>query len=87
VLLGGVIILFLEWLESDILRTPGDVERFIGLTVLGTIPAPGGSSPSVSKRKARGLRLGRLTNMLIVFAAGLLVGGVVVGLALTLLQV
>jgi capsular polysaccharide biosynthesis protein len=27
VLLGGVIILLLEWLESDILRTPGDVER------------------------------------------------------------
>jgi hypothetical protein len=89
VLLGGVIILLLEWLESDILRTPGDVERFIGLTVLGTIPAPssGGSSPSVSKRKGRGLRLGRLTNTLIVFAVGFLAGGVVVGLALTLLQI
>jgi capsular polysaccharide biosynthesis protein len=86
VLLGGVIVLFLEWLESDILRTPGDVERFIDLTVLGTIPTPGGSSPSVSKRKGRGLRLGRLTNMLIVFAVGFLAGGVVVGLALTLLQ-
>ena len=87
VLLGGVIILILEWLESDILRTPGDVERFIGLTVLGTIPTPGGSSPSVAKRKGRGLRLGRLTNRLIVFAVGFLTGGVVVGLALTLLQV
>ena len=87
VLLGGVIVLFLEWLESDILRTPGDVERFIGLTVLGTIPAPGGSSPSASRKKSRGLRLGRLTNMLIVFAVGFLAGGVVVGLALTLLQV
>jgi capsular polysaccharide biosynthesis protein len=86
VLLGGVIILFLEWLGSDILRTPGDVERFIGLTVLGTIPAPVGSGPSVSKRKGRGLRLGRLTNMLMVFAVGFLAGGVVVGLALTLLQ-
>jgi hypothetical protein len=82
-----VIVLFLEWLESDILRTPGDVERFLGLTVLGTIPAPGGSSPSVSKRKGRGLRLGRLTNMLLVFAVGFLAGGMAVGLALTLLQV
>ncbi|TEU19433.1 MAG: hypothetical protein E3J21_03790 [Anaerolineales bacterium] len=87
VLFGGVIILLLEWLESDILRTPGDVERFIGLTVLGAIPTPGGSGPGVSKRKGRGLRLGRLTNMLIVFAVGFLAGGVVVGLALTLLQV
>ena len=87
VLLGGVIILFLEWLESDILRTPGDVERFIGLTVLGTIPAPSGASPSVSKRKARRLHLGRLTNRLIVFTVGFLAGGMAVGLALTLLQV
>jgi capsular polysaccharide biosynthesis protein len=87
VLLGGVIVLLLEWLESDILRTPGDVERFIGLTVLGAIPTPGGSSPSVSRRKGRGLRLGRLTDMLIVFAVGFLAGGVVIGLALTLLQV
>jgi capsular polysaccharide biosynthesis protein len=87
VLLGGVIVLFLEWLESDILRTPGDVERFIGLTVLGTIPTLGGSGPSVSKRKGRGLRLGQLTNSLIVFAVGFLVGGMAVGLALTLLQV
>jgi capsular polysaccharide biosynthesis protein len=89
VLLGGVIVLFLEWLESDILRTPGDVERFIGLTVLGAIPtpSPGGSSPGVSRRKGRKLRLGRLTNMLIVFAGGFLAGGVVVGLAFTLLRV
>jgi capsular polysaccharide biosynthesis protein len=87
VLLGGVIVLLLEWLESDILRTPGDVERFIGLTVLGAIPTPGGSSPSVSRRKGRALRLGRLTDMLIVFAVGFLAGGVVIGLALTLLQV
>jgi capsular polysaccharide biosynthesis protein len=87
VLLGGVIILLLEWLESDILRTPGDVERFIGLTVLGTIPTLGGSSPSLSRRKSRGLRLGRLANTLIVFAVGFLAGGVVVGLVLTLLQV
>jgi len=63
------------------------VERFIGLTVLGAIPAPGGSSPSVSRKKSRGLRLGRLTNMLLVFAVGFLAGGVAVGLAFTLLQI
>ncbi len=85
VLLGSVIVLFLEWLESDILRTPGDVERFIGLTVLGVIPVPAGSAGAPGRKRSR-LRLGRLTNTLIVFAVGFLAGGVTVGLALTLLQ-
>jgi capsular polysaccharide biosynthesis protein len=38
VLLAGVIIFFLEWVESGIVRTPNDVERHLGLTVLGAIP-------------------------------------------------
>jgi capsular polysaccharide biosynthesis protein len=38
-IVGGVIVFFLEWLESDILRTSADVQREIGLPVLGTIPA------------------------------------------------
>lgn len=37
-LLGLVVIFVLEWLESDILRTVEDVERVIGVTVLGSIP-------------------------------------------------
>jgi len=87
VLLGSVIVLFLEWLESDILRTPGDVERFIGLTVLGAIPALGGSGPGASRQKGHRLHLGRSANTLLAFAVGFLAGGVVVGLAFTLLQV
>lgn len=86
-LLGSVIVLFLEWLESDIVRTPGDVERFIGLTVLSAIPALGGSSSGASRQKGPRLRLGRLANTLIAFAVGFLAGGVAVGLALTLLQI
>jgi len=39
VLLGVLIIFFLEWLESDILWGAEDVERHLNLTVLGTIPA------------------------------------------------
>ena len=39
VIVGGLVVFFLEWLESDIVRTPEDVERFVGWTVLGTIPA------------------------------------------------
>jgi capsular polysaccharide biosynthesis protein len=38
VLLAGVIIFFLEWVESGIVRSVHDVERQLGLTVLGTIP-------------------------------------------------
>ncbi|RME85202.1 MAG: hypothetical protein D6775_03435 [Caldilineae bacterium] len=38
-LIGALIVLVLEWLESDIIRTSEDVERVLGLSVLGAIPA------------------------------------------------
>jgi capsular polysaccharide biosynthesis protein len=37
-LLAGVIIFFLEWVESGVVRSTGDVERYLGLPVLGAIP-------------------------------------------------
>lgn len=41
-LLGGVVgvllVLVLQWLEADILRTPDDVEQYAGVAVLGIIP-------------------------------------------------
>lgn len=36
--LGGLIVFVLEWIESGVLRTPEDVERAVGMTVLGAIP-------------------------------------------------
>lgn len=33
-----VVIFFLEWAESGIVRTPADLEQWLGLTVLGTVP-------------------------------------------------
>lgn len=36
--LGLIIVFFLEWLEQDIIRSPQDVERAIGVNVLGAIP-------------------------------------------------
>ena len=42
VLLAGVIIFFLEWVASGVIRTPNDVERHLDLTVLGAIPPGGG---------------------------------------------
>jgi len=38
VLIGVLIVLLLEWIEADILRTPEAVERALGLATLGAIP-------------------------------------------------
>jgi capsular polysaccharide biosynthesis protein len=38
-LLGGVIVFILEYLESAVIRTPTDIERQFSLPVLGAIPA------------------------------------------------
>jgi capsular polysaccharide biosynthesis protein len=37
-LLGGLVVLLLEWIESGTIRTPEDVERHVGVAVLGAIP-------------------------------------------------
>lgn len=37
-LLGGLIVFFLEWIESDIIRGAQDIDKYVGITVLGTIP-------------------------------------------------
>jgi capsular polysaccharide biosynthesis protein len=39
VLLGALIVAALEWIDSGVVRTPADVERKLGLAVLGVIPA------------------------------------------------
>lgn len=37
--IAGVIVFFLEWLEAGIVRTPRDLERQLDLTVMGAIPS------------------------------------------------
>ncbi len=56
-LVGLVIIFALEWLESDIIRTAEDLERIIGVTVLGSIPtmAERASAPARTKPRAQKL--------------------------------
>lgn len=52
-LVGVLIVFILEWLESDIVRTSEDVERYIGVTVLGAIPTiaeKGSEKPSTRRR-------------------------------------
>jgi capsular polysaccharide biosynthesis protein len=53
VLVGVLVIFFLEWLEMDTLRSAGDVERAIGVAVLGAIPpiAAEASLPAGEKRR------------------------------------
>ncbi len=36
-LVGGVIVFVLEWIESGVVRRPQDVERYLGVPVLGAI--------------------------------------------------
>jgi capsular polysaccharide biosynthesis protein len=38
VLVGGLVVFVLEWLQADIVRSSEDVERHMGLAVLGAIP-------------------------------------------------
>ncbi len=45
-LVGLLVIAFLEWLEQDRIRTADDVERLLGGTVLGAIPPLSTTSPS-----------------------------------------
>lgn len=37
--IAGVVILFLEWLEAGIVRTPQDLERQLNLVVMAAIPS------------------------------------------------
>jgi capsular polysaccharide biosynthesis protein len=52
-LVGVLVIFFLEWLELDIIRSASDVERAIGVTVLGTVPPLTGEAtlPAGEKRR------------------------------------
>lgn len=69
---GGIIVFFLEWLGSDILRTAADVERVVGITVLGTIPA---SSESKAGGQSKwGLPAWIEPGILLVFLVGMVIG-------------
>ena len=71
-LLAGVIVFFLEWVQADLLRTPEQVERITGLVVLGSIPAGGEATPA--RRRALLPRIRPET--LLYFGLGLIVGAV-----------
>jgi len=70
-IVGGIIIFFLEWLQSDILRTAADVEKAVGLTVVGAIPADSESKAGTSRF---GLPGWLDPALLLVFLVGLVIG-------------
>lgn len=39
-LMGIIVIFLLEWIESGVVRRPEDIERFLDMPVVGTIPNP-----------------------------------------------
>lgn len=87
VMLGGVIVFFLEWLEADIVRTVEDVERYIGVTVLGTIPTMAEATPVENPKRKRRRLFPSIPNLSIIltFAVGFLLGAGIASLAFTLL--
>jgi capsular polysaccharide biosynthesis protein len=71
-IVGGTIVFFLEWLQSDILLTTADVEKAIGIAVLGVIPA-GSESRSDGPRKW-GLPAWIEPGLLLFFLVGMIIG-------------
>jgi capsular polysaccharide biosynthesis protein len=59
-LLAGLLVVFvLEWLEQDVIRSAGDVERAISVTVLGSIPPGLGGEPKHAGSKVKVSQLAR----------------------------
>jgi capsular polysaccharide biosynthesis protein len=54
-LVGVMVIFFLEWLEMDTIRTALDIERAIGVTVLGAVPPISSDMPLPAGEKRRQL--------------------------------
>jgi capsular polysaccharide biosynthesis protein len=44
VLIGGLVVFILEWLEADVIRTSEDLERHAGVAVLGVVPLFGNAA-------------------------------------------
>ena len=71
-IVGGIIVFFLEWLQSDILRTTADVEKVVGVTVLGTIPTD--SQGKAGEKRKWSLPAWIEPGLLLVFLVGLVIG-------------
>jgi capsular polysaccharide biosynthesis protein len=71
-IVGAIIVFFLEWLQSDILRSAADVEKAVGVTVLGAIPV--GSESKSGARSQWGLPAWVDPGFLLTFSVGIVIG-------------
>jgi capsular polysaccharide biosynthesis protein len=71
-IVGGIILFFLEWLQSDILRTAADVEKAMGVTVVGAIPA--GTESKTDGQRKWGLPSWVESSFLLTFLVGMVIG-------------
>ena len=82
-ILGGILVVFLEWLQSDILRTAADVERAVGVTVLGVVPARAESGALGTSKW--GMPAWMQPGVLLIFVVGLVIGAGLGALVIALL--
>jgi capsular polysaccharide biosynthesis protein len=82
-ILGGILVVFIEWSQSDILRTAADVEKAVGVTVLGVVPADA-ESGTLGPSKW-GLPAWIQPGLLLIFAVGLVIGAGLGALVVALL--
>jgi capsular polysaccharide biosynthesis protein len=71
-IVGAVIVFFLEWLQSDILRSAADVEKGVGVAVLGAIPT--GTQSKTAGKSKWGLPTWVEPGLLLTFLVGLVIG-------------
>ena len=83
-ILGGVLVLLLEWRESDLLDTPADADRMLGIPVVGAIPARGQAAASTTAARCQ-LPAWLEPGLLLFFAMGLTIGAALGALVAALL--
>lgn len=52
-LIGGLVVFILEWLQADVIRSSEDVERHTGVAVLGAIPIIAAASNDLKRARRR----------------------------------
>ncbi|MEJ2209195.1 MAG: Wzz/FepE/Etk N-terminal domain-containing protein [Anaerolineae bacterium] len=80
---GGIVVFFLEWLQSDILRSASDVTKAIDMPVLGAIPTAVESGSA--RRRRWGLPGWIEPGLVLTFGLGLALGAAVGALVVSLL--
>jgi capsular polysaccharide biosynthesis protein len=82
-ILGGLIAFVLEWLQSDLLRSAADVEKLMGVAVLGAIPASG--QPRAQGQRRWALPAWIEPSIVMTFVVGMVIGAALGALIVGLL--